>query len=338
MNSLSKVAFILLLFLVPGVASADYTEVTRTEKSVGSSGSWVDIDVSAVVPAGATGVCGEMAVASGNRAMGSRANGSTDNRIDNVADNSHLWFCIGVDASQIFEGYCGDNAQCRWYIDGYWTSEAVFNTNGTDKSLAGTAAWTDIDISGDTTGTAVCAIFEKTTSSNDRDWGFRMNGSSDNRINQSDGDFGHNWGLVGVDGSEVLEGYIENTAVDFFLVGYMTDGCTANTNGVDISTGTTGSYLDLTALTSGAIGGAIEVVSTGQSLYDIRKNGLTHENYRKVGRHAWWIGPVDASFLVEAKIEATTVDMFEIAIFTATGGAPAPSGAVKEDIIWFTED
>ena len=66
----------------------------------GATGSFVDIDVSTSVPAGATGVILHItADAGGARDIGLRKNGSTDSRIRSIVDTSHSWAMVGVDSS-----------------------------------------------------------------------------------------------------------------------------------------------------------------------------------------------------------------------------------------------
>lgn len=302
-----------------------FTGITRVTKTVGSSGVWTDIDVSADVPAGATGIFGEIEVISGNRNVGARMNGSTDNRTNTLGNNSHNWFTIGVDSSRIFEGYASDSAQVKWHVDGYFTTDATFNSNAVDKSLSTTGSWTDINISTDTTGTAVGAFIEKIHGGSfSRFWGLRNNGSTDNRTNESSTASNHIWGFVGVDGSEILEGYVETTEVDFFLVGYVTTGYTPKTNATDISTSTTGVYVDLPAIDSGATGGTVEVITSFTNAYNLRKNGNTTDVYREAQWHHWWIGESDSSQLIEGKIQATDVDFFLTGYFTAVSAESGP--------------
>jgi hypothetical protein len=295
-----------------------FTRITRATKTIGSSGAWTDIDCSAQVPAWATGVFGRIECISGNRTAGARKNGSTDNRTTQMGDNTHVGFVVGLDASRIFEGFAGDNAQVRWLVDGYFADDAVFNTNATDKSLSATGGWEDIDVSGDTTGTATGVFIERVSTTDNFDWGLRMNGSSDNRINDSVTGR-HAWGFVGVDGNEILEGYVEDADVDFFLIGYVTSGFTGKTNGTDLSLGSTGAYGDLAAIDSGAIGGVVEVITTGTvQSWAIRRNGDSDDVYRPLVKHGWHIGAVDESQLFEGKISATTVDFFLTGYFTTS--------------------
>ena len=196
--------------------------------------------------------------------------------------------------------------------------------------LSATAAWTDIDVSADTTGTSKGVFFERTSTTADYDWGLRRNGSTDARINDSQTNFLHVWGFIGVDASEICEGYIENVDVDFFLVGYVTDGFTARTNAANISPGNTAVYEDLPAIETGATGAIVEVVTGAQHSFNLRKNGLSTDIYRLLNQRSWWIGETDTGQVIEGKISDFTVEFFENGYFTAIAGGGAPAAVATK--------
>jgi hypothetical protein len=247
--------------------------------------------------------------------MGARKNGSTDNRVDDTKNSSHNWFYCGVDGSGIFEVYVETASEQEVWLVGYFGDEATFQTNGTDVSLSSKDTWLDIDISSITGGETAIAAFVET----DPGWGFglRKNGSSDDRYASPNI---HNVNLVGCDGSEIFEGYITSTTQDFWVLGWLTSDATFNTNGIDISLGTTNSWLDLTALSSeDAIAGAIEVYCASTKLYGLRKNGSSEDIYRYT-RHSTAVIECDGSQVIEGKIQSTDLDFFELGYFTAAGG------------------
>ena len=128
------------------------TWLTPTEFTVGAASAWTDVDVSASVPSGATGVILHIVNNSAStRAVGWRKNGSTDNRTKNINNDSHMWVAVGVDGSRIFEAYSGNTTDIDIYLVGYFDSMAVFNTNAVDKSFdSPTNTWTDVNIASDT--------------------------------------------------------------------------------------------------------------------------------------------------------------------------------------------
>lgn len=295
--------------------------ITPVEISPGSTG-WQDVDVSAYVPVGATGVILHCVNSSANnRAFGLRKNGSTDNRTSNLQAVKHMWAAIGVDSNRILEINLANVTDIDVYLVGYYTSDAVFFTNATDKSLGSTGSWYDIDISGDTGAyTAIGAIFEINGVASSYNYGLRKNGSTDNRAAQyvvSHNCFGF---VVGVDVSEICEGQIENVAVDFFLVGYILSGSTFNINATDVSLASINDWYDLSALPAGSIGGYIEIYSggVGQS-YGLRKNGSA-ENIYQSGKHPFGIVECDASLIIEGKISLASMDFFLVGYINAVTG------------------
>ena len=303
-----------------------YTKITPVEITPATIDAWVDVDVSAYVPAGATGVALHFVdTATAAETVGARKNGSTDNRIGVIGFSQHCWGSIGIDGSRILELNVGSITTIDVYLVGYYLSESVFFTNAPDKSLTTTSAWTDIDISSNTgTDTAIQAIFEiKSSGLTAYACGLRKNGSTDNRINTVL--FHHCFGAtIGVDEAEICEGYIGSIAVDFFLVGYIKSDVVSLTNGTDLSLGSIGSYIDLAALPSGATAGWIEVVATTAYLYALRENGSAENIYYK-NKHCWALVGCDSSLLIEGKIENVGLDFFLVGYPTAAAAEGQPT-------------
>lgn len=294
--------------------------IDPVEVTPGTAGSWQDVDVSSYVPSGATEVILHIVnkSLSAGYALGLRKNGSTDNRTNDMTRDNHLGAAIGIDNNRIFEAYVGNTTNIDIHLVGYTMSGVTFFTNAYGKSLSTTGSWTDIDC-GTEAPNAIGLIWEVVvTDTSVYDYGFRKNGSSDNRI--ADAYIHSAFGaVIGCDTNQICEGYIGNTAVDFYLVGYITDGCTFNTNATDLSLNTTGSWLDLSALPSGADMGFIEVhndTSTGYD-YGLRKNGSSENIYYRVVFHCWGIVQCDSSQIIEGKIANTAVDFFVVGYSTA---------------------
>ena len=285
--------------------------ITPTEKTVDQADSWRDVDCSDIIPSEATGVILHIVNTntSSTRAHGVRKNGSTDNRTQVAGINSHHWAMIGVDSSRIFEAYVASTTDIDIYVVGYAKSGVTFKTNADDKSLGTTDTWLDIDCSTEAPS-AIGIIIEIPSSSWNYLFGLRKNGSSDDRVCRVGR---HLWAIIGCDTSQIIEGRINNLGVDFFLVGYITDGCTFNTNATDVSLSTTDEWLDLSALPEGAGMGFIEVADTlSNHLYGLRKNGSSEDIYYVCIRHPWGIVECDSSRIIEGKIASTYVDFFVV--------------------------
>jgi hypothetical protein len=286
--------------------------ITPVNVSPGDTNSWIDIDISAYVPAGATGAIIHVLGSDGGAYYADlRKNGSTDTVLGGKPLTAHDWRTVGLDGSRIFEGYTGDPG-VNFYLVGYFEGESVFFTNRIDKSLGTTGSWLDVDISSDTgADTAIAAILEvinQATALN-YNYGLRKNGSTDGRVIRLSAS-NSTGAIIGVDASEIFEGQISNANIDWYLIGYIKSGATMLTNATDLSLGSTGSWLDLSALPSGAAGGFIEVVSSGDYLFGLRKKGSSEDIYYYAARHVWGIVECDANRLIQGKIANTGVDFY----------------------------
>lgn len=308
--------------------------VDPVECTPGTASSWQDVDLDSYVSGLGSDVTGVIlhvvnTHASTSYAIGFRKNGSTDNRRNTMYCAGHGWVAIGVDSSHIFELYVGETSSIDVYIVGYTTTGVTLHTNAVDRTPTSTlSVWEDIDCSAEAPN-AIALIFEMATSS-PADYAIRKNGSSDDRSSTL---CNHGAALIGCDTSQIFEGKRAGSYCRFWLVGYATDGLSMNTNGVDRSLSATGSYTDKT-LTSGAIGGVIEVKSTASSqTYALRKNGSSEDIYQGAAyRHQFGIVEADASGIIEGKISNTAVDFFEIGIATAPA-ASGPSGISEVDTV-----
>ena len=306
------------------IGSQTFFPIDPVEVTPGTASAWVDVDVSAYVPEGATGVILHIVSTGGsfNAAyIAVRKNGSTDNRYAaNFFEYTHAWAAIGVDANRIFEAYIYYTAYHDIYLVGYTMFGVTFFTNAYDKSLATTAAWLDIDCATEAPS-AVGLVFEVySTTGINQPIGMRKNGSTDNRYNIT-GYCNTKGIIIGCDTSQICEGYIGNTKQGFFLVGYITDGAVFNTNATDVSLDTTGSWLDLTALPANSVMGFIEVASAfaGPYSYGLRKDGSAEDIYWGAKYHPWAFVECDADRIIEGKIANVAIDFFVVG-YAAAGG------------------
>ncbi len=320
--TLFTLSLILFFGFKPVKVRAAVGWITPVDITPATSGAWVDADVSAYIPTTATGVMLHINNSTAAYAVGFRKNGSTDNRINSLRADEHMWMAIGVDNNQILELYLDNITYTKVYLVGYFTDEAVFFTNAVDKSLSVTSTWTDIDISADTgTDTAVGAIFEVIHASNGYRWyDLRKNGSTDNFSSGSNDVKSHNGAIVGVDANEICEGIIENTDVDFYLVGYMTKDVSFNTNATDMSLSTTGAWTDLSALPTGATG-AFFNVPLGADAYGLRQNGSS-ENIVNGYPHGWSMVAADSNGLIEGYSTNGLVKFYLVGYTLSGNSAP----------------
>lgn len=299
--------------------------------AITTTGSWVDADISGQTGYSADVVGVELLIVvtgSSNRNIGVRKNGSTDNRTGlllGYPGGTLVGARIGVDSSGIFEAYVSDVDTDVYLVGFYESDDAVFFTNGVDKSQNTTGSWVDTDISSNTgSDTAIAAFFEYSTSANLIGM-LRPNGSTDSRLTYNTGV--HNFLVTGVDGSEICEQYINNSAVDFILNGYLTGGGTFHTNATNRSTATTGSYVDITALPAGATAGVYDCwnQSSVPTRYGLRTGGTSYDIYRGPYLRAHHVVPCDGSGVVQQKIAGTDADLYELGYLSTAASASSVS-------------
>ncbi len=293
-------------------------------------GTWVSRDLSGSpfnVPANAAGVIIEVVNTAGSTAYGARKNGSTDDRAaattDDLNSNGHTWIAVGVDSSRLIE-LNQEAAGIDWYLRAYFDgNDETFDLNATQYTPT-TGNWNNVDIATQTGGeTAIAAVIEAETSALEIA-NARNNGSTDNRPADMDN---HSWFLVGVDGSEIFDFYRASTNTSVFVLGWLTGAATFLVNGIN-RTGTVATdetFGDLDALSTGAIGGYIEVAASGAADFHVRKKGDT-DDAPSPGDDtnedmSSWVGEVDGSRIAEAR-RVSGIDFFELGIALAAA-APA---------------
>lgn len=301
------------------------TYIDPVQLTISSIGSWIDIDVSAHIPAGATGVILHVENVSTNSAdiydISFRKNGSTDGYSGKINFNTHEFFFVGVDANRIFEIFTVNILNVNVYLTGYFGSEVVFFDNYTAKTIT-TGSYQDIDISADTgTDTAIGAIFSVVNESiSARQASLRKKGSTDDfkrYLNQ----YFNACSIIGVDENEICQGYIGDTSVKLRLIGYIKSGAVFNTNATNITPSTAASWVDLTALPAGASGGFIQMAVSGDSKCGLRPNGSTENIVRFIRGTAWAIVKCDNDRIIEGYKENTDVSFYLTGYSIASGDA-----------------
>jgi len=293
--------------------------VTRQEISPVAGMPYKDVDVTAYVDPGNTaGVMLEIINTSGATyyKWGVRKNGSGDTLENILMKIGHTWAAIGVDSNDVFEAYV-ENAAIKIYIVGYITNaEGGFLTNTVNKTVARDAAWHDINISGDTGGdTAICAFF-LVQGSLGQSYGFRKNGSTDERKSQiylSDNLHG---AMMSVDGSEILEGFINGgVTISFYLVGWLTANMFDWANAKNYQTAPVGAWNETDFspdIPAGNDGAFCHFFPTSAAMRygGVRKLGSAFDDYKRISMHAYLWVEIDEDRKAEQKIEDLILDLW----------------------------
>lgn len=266
---------------------------------------WHDLDLSAVIPEGATGVIIRMINTSASTAsVQFRNNGSTDSHNFSTYASTHYMVYVGVDASRILEYKCANTSfQGSPRVEGYFGSEATFFTNKINMSCS-YGAFADIDVSADVPSGAIAAFCWAYEGNAGYDTGWRPNGSSDNYIASQMSPW---YFIAKLDANRVFEFYAE-TVIGFggqWLLGYLTEGWTFLDNFSDYSGSGTTTWYDLAALPAGAKGGVFECGYGSLPIMGLRLNGSSDDNYRRVYYHSNLCIECDGSRIIEGKRSGT---------------------------------
>ncbi len=264
---------------------------------------WADIDLSAYLPAGATGAIVWLRNTDpGVRPWGVRENGSTDARVGDMSGNDHCWGMVGVDSSRKIE-FRNTHllpSKVEMYLVGYTMVGVTFQTNGT--LISGglvAAAWTDIDLSSLIPSNAIGVIVEVDVTAPPRNYGLRENGSSDNRIDQAGNRKNQFTAVIGCDAAQVIEGYRDAAGANFYLLGYITEGAIFNLNAVNWTPAAINVYERLPGLPSGALMAFIEVANAGGTDYGFRPAAGTSLGQHGASSHPWAIQACDGDGRVD---------------------------------------
>lgn len=282
-----------------------YVPITPADVTPGTTGSWQDADCSSVIPPTATGVACLFIKGNNTNVWGFRKNGSTDAREYFSDPEDGGSFYVGVDSSQIFEFYLPNTVTSYVYVIGYFEDDAVFITNTSDIEAGVDSTWNDYDISSHTGTDVPIAAILNFRGGGDITFGFRKNGSTDTDTGRC---YGHGGFIVGVDGSELLEGW-QSSDNPVYLQGYITKGAVMYTNSVDESLGSTGAYVDLTAYPKAkALIIEVEAGTSSNVWYAFRPNGETYDHYVNMRGYTAAIAETDAAGVAEGKIDQTAAD------------------------------
>jgi parallel beta-helix repeat protein len=301
-------------------AAAQTFNYLDTPADLGASlgfGAWENVDVSAYVPAGATGVILRsgrtpgvlewfLASGPGDFKYAVRKRGSSDTWMRDKVEGSygqHLHL-IGLDATRMFQFY-REHSSIDLHLLGYTMAGVEYFTDSVDKSLTVAGSWQDIDISADTgADTAIGAIVAVATYEHEL-FGVRPKGSSDDLYYQTFDYDACTFAVVGVDENEVFQMKIESTNTDAYLVGYVTRGAVFFTDMPNVSVTTAGAYRDVDVssytgsdLVTGAIIQHADTITYGTgsrgygSNVGYRGDADAYDYYKPL-RHGWFMTPTD---------------------------------------------
>lgn len=229
--------------------------VNATDISLSTTDSWQDIDLSAIVPTEAAGAIIEVVNTGTVGTYSGMVRGKEDTR-DYMADtengliypSSHRWQVVKIDGSRLIQGFI-ENADIDFKLLGYTIgSDPSYFSLPSDITPGTTSAWTTVDLSGVVDSDADGAILLiDNTDNNARDYGVREVGSSFATTDRELGPYENTMYMVGIDGSDQFDIYIENSNIKVYLVGQTKGSVVYYTDDVAVADPTLGSWQQLDA-------------------------------------------------------------------------------------------
>jgi len=218
-------------------------------------------------------------------------------------------------------------------------------TNAIDISLTITGSWQDIDLSAYVPAGTAGAVVELVNTVNTSGLSGVVRGKEDTRDYMSNTNFEamykntHRWQIVKVDSNRLIQGYIENVAIDFKLRGYTlgTDPSYINTPpNLTIANNTQWETVDVSAYVDADADGVIllvDSIDTVTKKYAIREVGSTFLDPTGPDKHKLG-GYSNTMYLVGIN----GADQFEAWLEKITTLKIYLVGQTKGSVVYYTED
>ncbi|PKB71091.1 MAG: hypothetical protein BZY87_07120, partial [SAR202 cluster bacterium Io17-Chloro-G6] len=228
-----------------------------TDISLSTTGSWEDIDLSVgnIVPSGAEGAIIEVVNTGIAGTYSGMVRGKDDTR-DYMSDvengllypSSHRWQVVKIDSGRLIQGYI-ENAEIDFKLLGYTIgSDPAYFSVPSDVTPGTTAAWTTVDVSAyvDSDADGVILLIDNIENAA-RNYGVREVESSFSTTTRKVGPYENTMYMVGIDGSDQFDAYIENSNIKVYLVAQTKGSVVYYTDDVAVSDPTLGSWQQLDA-------------------------------------------------------------------------------------------
>lgn len=304
-----------------------------------STTGWQSVDLSATLPAGASGAYIRMRNTSASGVfMGARHPSVTDNLYNVVGASAYQHRLAGVNAARQIQLFRNDGG-ATYEIVGYSGDEYRPLTTTLFLTVTAATTWETVSVASATgTDTAVGVVLLMGGSFVNGLGGARHPDSTDTFIagNSAPGFIGPaaDW-FCGVNASEQLQIFLLNTSRSVPVTGYFVSGFTWNVNAINRGPAAAGSYQTLTTFPSGNTHGMY--MFRGEDNAMLRRVGDTF-NALAVYDYQEWIVPGDGSRQVEAQVANVATDVFELgALATSTVTLPptidAPETIAQGDAV-----
>lgn len=293
--------------------------VNATDISLSVTGSWQDIDLSAAVPPEASGAIIEVVNTGTVGTYSGMVRGKDDTR-DYMSDiengllypASHRWQMIKIDSGRLVQGYI-ENVDIDFKLLGYTIgSDPAFFNVPLDVTPGTTGTWTAIDVSGvvDSDSDGVILLIDNVENAA-RNYGVRETGSSFSTIDRKLGPYENTMYLVGIDGSDQFDIYIENSNIKVYLVGQTKGSVVFYTDDVAVADPTLGSWQQLDADTD--VSPAVSSNAVGLIFWaENTDNGADYRaSFRQGGSSDDWNGDIQRNTHLQAAVGISNANTWD---------------------------
>ena len=230
-----------------------------TDISLTTTGSWQDIDLAASLPEGATGAIVEVVNTGSSSDYSGMVRGKNDTRdylsnilFEEIQASTHRWQMVQVDPNRQIQGYI-ENIEIDFKLLGYTLgSDPSYFDVPPDVTPVTTGSWTTVDVSAhvDADADGVILLVDS-ISAVDEDYGIREVGSGFATTSLELEEFSNTMYLVGIDGADQFEVYIESGDIKLYLVAQTKGSVVYYTDDTAVTDPTTGSWQQIDADTYG---------------------------------------------------------------------------------------
>lgn len=211
-----------------------------------SSGSWQTKDISAIVPAGATGVILHVHMNDTGTTCQFRMHDSSDNYVTNAGTMVYRRYIsfVGLNAGREFDYYIGSTNVLIWVV-AYTTTDGGYFSLAQEVTVTGTGWQTYTAPVGVPAGAKAVLVNVQNTTAAGLQLGTRATDYAGNIITNTSGGHTHFWHIVPLNGSNQFDVYVPNSTTygKIYVMGYLTSGNFTSSYG-SINTGVAGSYVD----------------------------------------------------------------------------------------------
>jgi len=201
-------------------------DTSATDITPGSSGTWVNVDISAFVPAGAQGAILEIINTHPSSGLSAVARGVEDTReympdgnSQKIPGRSHRWQVVKIDSNLEIQLYVENTSDIVVNLLGHTLgTDPVFYSSPPDITPGTTGSWTTVDVSSNVTTDTMGVVLLIDGTANEASYGIRETGSTFSSTARTVSAEGNTMYAVGIDSSGQFDIYLDDASINVYLI------------------------------------------------------------------------------------------------------------------------